>query len=256
MVLLCLYYVLRVYYFSPYYNKDLIVFLSVGTGDSILIKSKNDILLLDGGPSSFSTNSIYKYTENRKPSTYISSHTHSDHISGLVHALESSTFYDLFIPMVFNGTFESQKLKYTYNKGIKSSLVANDVLHVGNFNIKVIWPNSNCVSEDYNYCSLVLLVRHILGQSVLLTSDSPNKAQKLYYHQLNDVDYIKVPHQGSVYSLFPDLLKTVSPSNAIISVGENTYGHPHQKVVDYYNNQGINVYRTDEVGDVVLMFGK
>jgi len=44
------------------------------------------------------------------------------------------------------------------------------------------------------------------------------------------------------------------PEIAIISVGENRYGHPHREVLETLGKYGINVLRTDKKGDIKISF--
>jgi len=232
----------------------------VRTGDSILLKSDNQSILIDGGNSSYYIGSLYKYLLNIKPSAFLATHFHSDHISGLLNAVENNYDYDLFLNLQDNDTYEAKKLSdLAISHGYKS-LHQGDILKLGNFSLKVLWPVENCQEtvvidvDMLNYCSVVLLVSHKNGGRVLLTSDSESPAQERYLDLLTDVDYLKVPHQGSKDSLNPNFLHRAHPENAVISVGENNYGHPSQEVLDYYTSDEIKILRTDEVGDIILVF--
>jgi competence protein ComEC len=61
---------------------------------------------------------------------------------------------------------------------------------------------------------------------------------------------LKVPHHGSMTSSCRAFLDAVTPQLAVISVGENTFGHPSQDVLDRL--QGTRVFRTDEDGTVSI----
>ncbi len=235
---------------SSFYNKDMIVFLDVGMGDSFLIKSKNKYLVVDGGPSFKNYNKIFKYTQGKKPTNFLITHHHSDHISGVLFGLKTVVNYDLFSPLVYNNTFQSYYLK----KRITKNLFKGDSLILGNFKIDVVWPSKKCNDKNINICSVVLLVTHANGKKVLLMSDSEYLAQDEYYSYLPYVDYLKIPHQGSKDSLHKKLLNKTMPKYAILSVNKNSYGHPHKEVLDYYKKMGIKVLRTDVSGDIILIF--
>ena len=70
---------------------------------------------------------------------------------------------------------------------------------------------------------------------------------------MTDVDYIKVPHHGSKNGLTESLLNAVEPELAVISVGKNSYGHPHKEILKLLEDNNIRVLRTDELGDVVVV---
>ena len=248
------YYLLKLLINSVSYPGDYMAFLNVGMGDAILVKSRGEFMLIDGGPSSYSSNKMYKYTFTKKPIAYLSTHYHSDHISGLIKALEDTSNYDVFSNVQDNKTYQAKKLKNIVDDHSVKSLYTGDSFVFGNFTFSVLYPNLGCNSKNLNSCSIALLVKHSLGKSVLLLSDSEKESQDAYLHLVDDVDYIKVPHQGSDDSLNKALLKKANPEYAVISVGENTFGHPRQVVIDYYKKQGIKILRTDEEGDIIIYF--
>ena len=64
---------------------------------------------------------------------------------------------------------------------------------------------------------------------------------------------LKVGHHGSNTSSSQSFLDQVKPQIAVISVGKgNKYGHPKQVILDRLNKMEIKIYRTDEMGEVVL----
>ncbi len=63
------------------------------------------------------------------------------------------------------------------------------------------------------------------------------------------VDVLKVAHHGSARQ-DPGLEAAVRPRVAIVSVGENSYGHPDSGVVEAYRRAGAAVFRTDHCGSV------
>jgi competence protein ComEC len=72
--------------------------------------------------------------------------------------------------------------------------------------------------------------------------------------QLTDIEYLKVPHHGSKNGLTKSLLDSVTPEIAVISSGrKNSYGHPHKESLNLLQDSNVNVYRTDELGDVEVV---
>lgn len=70
---------------------------------------------------------------------------------------------------------------------------------------------------------------------------------------LPDIEVLVAGHHGSKYSTSPRLLQTLQPETVVISVGENSYGHPTQEVLDRIAENGAAVYRTDLDGDITIM---
>lgn len=42
------------------------------------------------------------------------------------------------------------------------------------------------------------------------------------------------------------------PETAIISVGDNSYGHPTQEAMDRLSQAGAEIYRTDRQGNILV----
>jgi competence protein ComEC len=62
---------------------------------------------------------------------------------------------------------------------------------------------------------------------------------------------LKVAHHGSASGTSADLLATVRPRYAVISVGaRNVYGHPRLEVLERLQQAGVKTFRTDEQGAV------
>ena len=62
---------------------------------------------------------------------------------------------------------------------------------------------------------------------------------------------LKVAHHGSASGTSADLLATVHPRFAVISVGaRNVYGHPRREVLERLQKAGVKTYRTDREGAV------
>jgi competence protein ComEC len=62
---------------------------------------------------------------------------------------------------------------------------------------------------------------------------------------------LKVAHHGSANGTSADLLSTIHPRYAVISVGaRNVYGHPRREVLERLQQAGVKTYRTDVEGAV------
>jgi len=49
-------------------------------------------------------------------------------------------------------------------------------------------------------------------------------------------------------------LQAVSPETAVISVGENQWGHPSEEVLQKLEQFGIDILITKELGDIKFSF--
>lgn len=190
-------------------------FIDIGQGDATLIQEDDQAILIDCGPPN--TNLIEflnKYLNNKEIELLIITHADLDHIGGC------QAVYDNF---EIKETWEKQKKgKIKTFKDIKLELLSPD-LDYGN-------KNDN---------SLVTLITFSNFQALVM-GDCAEKCEK----NINqEADVLRTGHHGSKTSTSKTFLLNTKPQLAIISVGNNTYGHPHQKVLN--NLKSIPTLRTD-----------
>ena len=71
--------------------------------------------------------------------------------------------------------------------------------------------------------------------------------------RLESADVLKVAHHGSNTSSTTDFLDIVNPDYAVIMCGvDNSYKHPHKKIVERLAEYCDNIYRTDIDGTIVF----
>jgi len=68
--------------------------------------------------------------------------------------------------------------------------------------------------------------------------------------EVEGLDYIKIPHHGSINGITENLLKVLVPKLGVISVGKNSWGFPRPEILDMLEKYGVKVLRTDEMGDI------
>ena len=71
-------------------------------------------------------------------------------------------------------------------------------------------------------------------------------------HDLPDLELLVAGHHGSRYSTGADLLSALTPELVVISVGENSYGHPDPSVLERIATAGAEVLRTDQNGTITV----
>jgi competence protein ComEC len=89
---------------------------------------------------------------------------------------------------------------------------------------------------------------------VLLEGDAEKAAERqiaeLYHPK---ADLLRVGHHGSSTSTTPEMVNSVKPSFAVISVGfRNSFGQPRMEVLKRLQDSGAHVYRTDVNGAVTF----
>ena len=73
--------------------------------------------------------------------------------------------------------------------------------------------------------------------------------------ELLQADVLKIGHHGSSTSSSQAFLDAVQPKAVVISLGKNNdYGHPHRETMQRLKKLGTEIYRTDELGTVRMLF--
>ena len=235
---------------------DLVVhFLDVGQADSILVQLPNgQVMLIDGGNTSDADSIInYLHLHDIKLIDYlIATHPHADHIGGLPKIIETFDIGQVYMPRVSHNTQTFERLLTSIqSKGLQidSARAGVSILSIPDLQIDVIAP----VRDDYrdlNDHSAIIKVT-FCNVSFLFAGDAEELSEG---HITADVssDILKVGHHGSDTSTCEDFLRKVAPAYAVISVGNNSYGHPADTTLSRLNDAGVNVFRTDLQGTLVF----
>ncbi|MGH3041256.1 MAG: ComEC/Rec2 family competence protein, partial [Gaiellaceae bacterium] len=122
---------------------------------------------------------------------------------------------------------------------------------VGRLRVRILWPDGSATpGEDPNNHAVVLLASY--GQvDALLTADAEGNVTAPIDPPM--VEILKVAHHGSDDSFLPTLLELLRPDVAVVSVGDNDYGHPTAATIATLEGlAGLAVYRTDRDGRVTI----
>lgn len=153
-------------------------------------------------------------------------------------------------------------IKIVLEKNIKVTIVeAGERINIEkNLYIDVLWPCSkNKISENVlNNNSLVCKLVY-LSFSCIFTGDIEEIAEKAILEkyknstQILKSDILKIAHHGSKTSSTEEFLETVKPKIALIGVGQNNnFGHPNKNVIERIKNNKIEIFRTDENGEICI----
>lgn len=235
----------------------------VGQGDAMLLETPDrQQILVDGGPDATITRELSRVLplNDRELDLVILTHNHSDHLTGVIEILRRYTVKELWISGVIHTTDGYRNfLELIKEKNIPTKTVkAGQTVNFGALNGIVLWPIDPKVGqlpENQNWESIVTYWQYGT-QSLLLTGDmeKEQEATLLQKGVFRPVTVLKVGHQGSHTSSTDAFLKTVQPKLALISVGKNSYGHPHQDVLTRYAKYNIELLRTDQHGTIQVDF--
>ncbi len=258
IILLSLNYFLLSVYLNRGNNSLKVVFLDVGQGDAIFIKSPSGHkILIDAGASGaelLSALSRELYFWERDFDIVFATHADKDHIGGFIDFLKSYRVKYVAMPRLKSkGTELSESLLYNLakqkNLGVKELYPKRgDIFDFGDsFKIYVYYPGSKLYFKDSNLNSLTLKL--VYGKTnFLLSGDLPGEAEKvlaLYDRGKLKSDVLKLGHHGSKTSSAWEFLKTVSPKFAVVSAAKNNnYGHPHGEIIKRVQDLGARILYT------------
>jgi len=239
------------------FASNLIVhFLDVGQADSAIIQLPNgQTMLIDGGNSE-DANTILKYMRAHNITTIdylVATHPHADHIGGLPTIINNMNVGEIYMPHVSQTTQTFESLLDAIEKkglGINTAKAGVSILSIPKLQIDVVAP----VRDDYkdlNDWSAVVKLTY--GNTAFLFAGDGETLSEGHITADISADVLKVSHHGSRTSTNQNFLNRVSPDYGVISVGaKNTYGHPHDEVLNRLNNAGVDVLRTDLQGTIVF----
>jgi beta-lactamase superfamily II metal-dependent hydrolase len=232
-----------------------IIFLNVGQGDAIVIRSpEGRVALVDAGQVVNVANLLRQHGVEAIDIA-IASHAHADHISGMENVIRSipiSYYMDNGVP---HNTSAYVNLMMTLQASSITYLqAAARTIELGSVTLRVLEPPPwvNAESEQNN-SSIGLVVEY--GEfKVLLTGDSEiGELNHFLQVGVPDVTVLKAAHHGSRNGVSPAWLSATKPEVVVISSGlNNQYGHPDPWALRYYEAVASEVYRTDWHGEVTV----
>ena len=111
------------------------------------------------------------------------------------------------------------------------------------------------LAEEQNERSVVFLLQ-MMQRTFMFTGDidAPRERAILRAQPATAIDVLKVAHHGSKSSTVQEWIDAWQPEIAVISAGRhNMYRHPHPDVVKRLEDAQMDIYRTDEQGEIRMM---
>lgn len=236
-------------------NSELkVYFIDVGQADSILIQNENENMLIDAGNNSDGEKLVnYLKKLGIKDFKYVvGTHPHEDHIGGLNNIIDSFDIDTIYMPDVITTTKTFEEILDSLEAKNMSFTVPEigSNFSLGKANFEVIYTGTD--SSDLNNSSIVLKMTYG-SNSFLFTGDATSEVEEKIISKNIKSEVLKIGHHGSKYSSSNEFLDKVNPKYAIISVGKNnSYGHPNIETLNNLKTRNIEIYRTDELGTILI----
>ena len=228
-----------------------VVFLDAGQADCAVVRTEGEVYLMDAGDP-YTPAADYLSAMNYDLDGIFLSHPHLDHAGGLADILEICTPKAIYISANWKhykadeGIDEALALAESMGSKIVFLSAGMEIQLSDATNLQVLSPKAGIEANLANDDSLVLRVVHG-SASALFGGDA---SSGIVEGCAEDVDLLKVSHHGGADALSAELLSALSPSVAIVSVGDNNYGHPADGTLRLIEAAGARVFRTDRDGAV------
>lgn len=264
-----------------------ILAMDVGQGDATLVMGPTGkTLLIDAGPAGAGLAKVLPTVRGQGLESLdwiVATHYDADHVGGIPEVLkgedQAGGTKDDVLPtsaLIDRGGF-TDKATPSYEKYLETAPSNRQearpglVLDLGDgAEARVIVADGRYADgrsvhlnpDEENEASIGLLIRY--GNfSYFTAGDLPGGGSPGGYETkdlettageiVGDLDVLHAGHHGSASSSNEGFLDETAPENVLISVGrDNDYGHPARSVLERLESRGINVHRTDRLGDIVI----
>jgi beta-lactamase superfamily II metal-dependent hydrolase len=236
-------------------------FIDVGQGDSVLIEQDGEYGMIDAGTPDCET-ALLSYLDQlgvKKLKVLVMTHPHADHIGSMAAVLRKypvETFvlpqFDLASEFPTSATFEKviAAAEDTNTPTVTAEIGQSYAIGSGTLTVVGVGVKSN----SYNNISVSTLFSDGTFR-FLDTGDCEKEAEASLLESGQDLSaaVFKAGHHGSSTSNTLKFLQAVRPQTVGISCGkDNDYGHPHKEALENFAAVGAEVYRTDELGSIVV----
>jgi competence protein ComEC len=231
-----------------------VTFLDVGQGDSTLLEAPGGAVLVDEGPPEADVAGQLRAMGVRALTAIVLTHPQRDHIGGASAVLDRLHVGEVEDPGIEAPSADHDAAVAAARRHrVPVEIVhQGDAFRIGRLRIRILWPDEpGPPSEDPNQHAVVILASYGTTD-VLLTADAESDVTGRL--RIPPAEVLKVAHHGSEDPGLPDLLRSLRPRLAVISVGQgNDYGHPRPETIAALRAfPGLETLRTDENGRIVV----
>ena len=184
----------------------------------------------------------------------ILTHYHADHANGIETLLSRVSVKYLVIPEVHGAeeqALQAEVLAVAKAYSIPTLRLAEETeLSLGEA-VLTLYPPLGAGGINEEGLSLLCSCQDF---DMLVTGDmdSETEALRLQTANLPDLEVLVAGHHGSKHSSSAAFLEATAPEVTVISVGDNSYGHPAPETLQRLEEAGAEVRRTDRGGTISI----
>ena len=232
--------------------------LDVGQGLSVALYSQGRAALVDCGGNGVDQagDKAADYFQGlglTRVDVVILTHYHDDHANGVERLMERMEVDLLVLPDVEPENPLRQTIQALAEAEQVETIFLEEkaVLTLGGTELTV-YPPMGLGGSNEEGLSVWVAAGEFDG---LITGDmnQSSEARLLREESLPQMDLLVVGHHGSKYAASEELLLATQPETAVISVGNNAYGHPADETMERLASVGCQIYRTDWSGTVTII---
>ena len=231
--------------------------LDVGQGAAIALTSGGQHVLVDcggnGGESAGDTAAQHFASFGvRRLDLLVLTHFDQDHCNGLEELLARMEVEEVALPRAEAGRERMVQVeRLVTESGARIRWVTEiQELTVGETALTLYPPLGRGTTNEEG----LFVGASAQNFDLLITGDADTLVEGMLvrYYPVSDLELLVVGHHGSADSTGAVLLQALRPELAVISVGENAYGHPSPEVLERLEQAGCHIYRTDAMGTVTF----
>lgn len=249
-------------------------FIDVGNADATLFIQGDYTMLYDAATKSRGDDIVLYLQELgiEYLDVLVLTHPHDDHMGGASVVLDSIEIGTVYAPDIldiqeldsrkwFNALLDSiDAIDAERNNGGSIWHFPQDEnenmvsFYLGDAKVEFLAPLEGKYSDfnDYSICA-----RISYGDiDVMMTGDATDKVEKQILDTGKNVEaeVFQASHHGSDTGNSEAFIEEMQTECVVISCGVgNQYQHPKEKVMNYLEEEGLPVYRTDEQGTIIMV---
>lgn len=221
----------------------------VGQGDAILLRSAGRIALVDTGPDAAALSRCLDRFGVARVDLLVLTHFDLDHRGGVAGIVGR-------VDLVLHGPIADEESRRTVaalvEGGARAVSAAEGLAgRLGDASWSVLWPARGRDTAGNDASIVVEVDGGEVPRTILLGDLSAEPQAAVAARVSGSYDIVKVAHHGSA-DQHAALYERIRAPLALLTVGENTYGHPRAETIALVAGAGAVIARTDRSGAIAV----